>query len=168
MRRPTASEQIPELCERVARLEALRQSPPAPEQAEAADRDPMAAAGFAERAPSSSGSPGHATDLNPVLERLGRIDQRLAEIEAVVKEGADEGRTHYTPREFAEKLIKEGIRTFKGGVEGGTRLVQKWCREKRLKAERRPSGRGKHGEFMIPRAAYVWFKNHGLLPRPKD
>jgi hypothetical protein len=103
-----------------------------------------------------------------IEERLARIEQRQEEFVAVVKEGGDEGRTHYTPREFAEKLIKEGVKNFKGGVKGGVRRVRHWCSHKRIKAQRRPSGRGRDGEIMIPHSEYVRYKNEGLLPAPKD
>jgi hypothetical protein len=99
---------------------------------------------------------------------LARTVETLTEFVAVVKDGNDEGRTHYTTREFAEKLMKAGIKKFKGGVEGGARQVRKWCREKRIRAEHRRSGRGKHGEWMIPHAEFVRYKNEGLLPPPKD
>jgi hypothetical protein len=101
-------------------------------------------------------------------EQLDWIKQELAEIRAALTDGKDEERTHYSTREFAEKLMTEGIKKFKGGVKGGKRRVRNWCREKRINAKRRPSGRGKNGEFMIPHSEFIRYKNEGLLPAPKD
>ena len=101
-------------------------------------------------------------------QRLDRIERTQTEFVNVFKYATDEDRPYYTPREFAERLMREGVKEFKGEVEGGTRRVQQWCRDKRLKAQRRPSGRGEHGEWMIPHDEYVRYKNHGLLPLPKN
>jgi hypothetical protein len=103
-----------------------------------------------------------------IKDQLARIEEKVAEFVAVITSDGDEDRTHYTTREFAEKLMKEGVKKFKAGVKGGSRQVRKWCREKRIKAEHRPSGRGKHGEYMIPHAEFVRYKNFGLLPLPED
>jgi hypothetical protein len=103
-----------------------------------------------------------------IKDVLAQIQGTLKEFVQVVTEGGDDKRTYYTPKEFAEKLMKEGIKTFKGGVKGGERRVRWWCNHKRIKADRRPSGRGEHGEWMIPHAEYVRYKNFGLLRLPKD
>jgi hypothetical protein len=100
--------------------------------------------------------------------QLSRLEEKLTEFVANVKDAGDEERTHYTPREFAERLMREGVKKFKGKSKGGARRVQQWCRDKRLKAQHRPSGLGEHGEWMIPHDEYVRYKNHGLLPLPKN
>jgi Helix-turn-helix domain len=97
------------------------------------------------------------------LARIEHIEQKLAKFVAVVTDSGDQDRTHYTPAEFAEKAVNDGVRKHLD-----VRTVRRWCRENRLKAEHRPCGRGKHGEYMIPHAELVRYKNEGLLPRPKD
>jgi hypothetical protein len=101
-------------------------------------------------------------------ERLARIERMLGEFVKAAADGKDEDRAYYTTRELAEKLMKDGIKRFKGGLEGGARRVQLWCNAKRIEATKRPSGRGKEGEWMIPQSSFVHYKNFGLLPRPKD
>jgi hypothetical protein len=89
-----------------------------------------------------------------VEERLGNIEQKQAEFVAALTDSGDEGRTHFTPAEFAQKAGRK------------ERTVRAWCREGRIKAIKRPSGRGKAGEWMIPREEYVRWLNEGLL-KPK-
>jgi hypothetical protein len=94
-----------------------------------------------------------------ILDVLARIEQTLTEFVAVITAGNGEDRTQFTPAEFARKAEKDGK------VQHLTdRTVQKWCREKRIKADRRKSGRGKYGEWEISRDEYVRWVNEGLLP----
>jgi hypothetical protein len=94
-----------------------------------------------------------------IKEQLARIEQRLAEFVAVVTEGKDEERTHYTPAEFAEKAVKGGVRHHLN-----ERTVQRLCREGRIKGTKRKSGRGEAGEWAISHDEYVRWCNEGLLP----
>jgi hypothetical protein len=98
-----------------------------------------------------------------VEDRLVGIEQKQAEFVAVVTEGNDEDRTHYTPAEFAQKAVDDGIKKHLS-----ERTIRRWCREKRIWAEKRPSGRGEHGEYMIHRDEYKRYKNEGLRPAPED
>jgi hypothetical protein len=92
-----------------------------------------------------------------INDQLGRIEQKVTEFVDVVTDGADQDRTHYTPAEFARKAVKEGL-----APHLAVRTVRRWRRKKRIKAEHRHSGRGKHGEWMIPHAEYNRYKNEGL------
>jgi len=94
-----------------------------------------------------------------IKNHFARTEQWQTEFVAVITAGNDENRTHFTPAEFARKAVKDGK------VKHLTdRTVQKWCREKRIKAEKRKSGRGKEGEWKISRDEYVRWVNEGLLP----
>jgi hypothetical protein len=97
-----------------------------------------------------------------VEDQLAAIGQNLAVFVAVVTAGNDEDRTHFTPAEFAQKATKDGVRNHLK-----ERTVQRWCREGRIKATKRSSGRGEAGEWAIPRDEYTRWLNEGLLP-PKD
>jgi hypothetical protein len=98
----------------------------------------------------------HSSQLK---EHLGRIEQTLTEVMA---NGTDEDRTHYTPAEFARKAVVGGAREH---LE--ERTVRRWCRERRINATKRTSGRGTAGEWAISREEYVRWANHGLL-LPED
>jgi hypothetical protein len=95
-----------------------------------------------------------------IEKRLDRIEKWQAEISDVMKNGRDEDRTHYTPAEFAKLLVKDGD-------SREVRTVRKWCKEGRIKAGKRPTGRGRHKDWTIPHDEYVRYKNEGLRD-PED
>jgi hypothetical protein len=94
-----------------------------------------------------------------IQDQLARIERTLAEFVAVVSADNDDDRTCFTPAEFAQKAVKDCVRKH---LE--ERTVQRWCREKRIKATKRSSGRGEAGEWAISRDEYARWVNDGLLP----
>ena len=82
-----------------------------------------------------------------VLERLDRIENTLSMLvqQRMVKE-------YYTTAEVAKILGKAEF------------TVREWCRNGRVYAEKRPSGRGKNGEWMISHRELERIRNEGLLP----
>jgi len=44
--------------------------------------------------------------------------------------------------------------------------VREWCREGRIRAEKRPVGRGRHKEWMVSHDELIRYESQGLLPRP--
>lgn len=91
--------------------------------------------------------------LTSVQEQLARIEAKQAVFVEAVIEGGSADRSYYTTAEFAKKVGKKD------------RTVQKWCREGRIKSKKRASGRGVHGEHMIPASELDRYKNERLLPR---
>ena len=86
------------------------------------------------------------------------IEDRLLMIE-IVLEMLVEQRTEkdwYSSKEVAVLLGKVGF------------TVREWCRLGRVRAEKRPAGRGRHREWMISHDELTRIKNEGLLPLPKD
>ncbi|WP_240911578.1 helix-turn-helix domain-containing protein [Paludisphaera soli] len=96
-------------------------------------------------------------DQNPqdIVARLGRIEVHLAEMrdlmasQRAIKEW-------YTTKEFAVILGKAEF------------TVREWCRHGRVRASKRPCGRGRSQEWMISREELARIQNEGLLPLRKD
>jgi hypothetical protein len=99
------------------------------------------------------------THSSNIDQRLARLEQAVAEFMALLKDDADGGRTHYTPAEFAQKAVEDGA-----AKHLQERMVQRWCRERRIEATKRSSGRGQAGEWAISHDEYIRWLNRGLLP----
>jgi hypothetical protein len=97
------------------------------------------------RIPDLSGLP----DLQPVVERLERIENLLANLLAQPQRA----REWFTTAEAAEILHKAEF------------TVREWCRLQRVHAEKRACGRGTSQEWMISREEIERIQNEGLLPR---
>ena len=82
-----------------------------------------------------------------ILKRLERIESALQTLvrEKTVKE-------HYSTLDVAEILQKAEF------------TVREWCRMGRIRARKRPSGRGRYREWMISHVELVRLQNEGLLP----
>jgi hypothetical protein len=91
-------------------------------------------------------SPDNA-DLNLVLDRLDRIETALTNL--IDKQAI---RDWYSTDEFARVVGKAEF------------TVREWCRHRRIKAEKRLSGRGAHPAWAISHAEMLRFQREGLLP----
>ena len=84
---------------------------------------------------------------NQVCERLDRIEdilRRLAQERVAQKS--------YSTADVAKRLGKAEF------------TVREWCRHRRIRAEKRPCGRGNHREWMISHEELTRIQAEGLLP----
>ena len=88
--------------------------------------------------------------MDPIAEvnaRLERIEAALGELRArqVVKDW-------YTTNEVAKAIDKAEY------------TVREWCRLGRIRAKKKPCGRGKGGEWLVCHEELTRVRNEGLLP----
>jgi hypothetical protein len=86
-------------------------------------------------------------ELNPLLERLDRIE---AALESLVRQRTI--KDWYSTAEVA-KLLERAEYT-----------VREWCRQGRIRAKKKECGRGKGGEWLVSHEEFVRLRNEGLLP----
>ena len=87
--------------------------------------------------------------LETIAQRLGRIEQRLEAQNGQAKFSKD----WYTVAEAAELLGKASF------------TVREYCRNYRLRAEKRERGRGRTTEWVISAEEIQRYMNEGLLPQ---
>jgi hypothetical protein len=82
-----------------------------------------------------------------VEERLERIEQMLTTL-------------------VRQQTIKEWYTTAEvGGLLGRAEYtVREWCRQGRIRAKKKPCGRGKGGEWLVSHEELTRLRNEGLLP----
>lgn len=80
-------------------------------------------------------------------ERLERMETLL-----LVLVERQQVREWYSTEQVAKQLGKSAF------------TVREWCRNGRLKAERRMSGRGAYAAYVISHAELLRFQREGLLP----
>ena len=68
-----------------------------------------------------------------------------------------------------QKVVQEAYSTemFAKIVDKAEYTVREWCRHGRLRATKRPCGRGTQKEWMISHAELERYRQEGLLPPPK-
>jgi hypothetical protein len=90
-----------------------------------------------------------SASIEDVLERLARIEQALNAIvqQRTIKEW-------YSTAEAAELLGKAEF------------TVREWCRLGRVRASKRPCGRGVSQEWILAHEELQRIRNEGLLPDP--
>ena len=88
-----------------------------------------------------------ADELQLLVERLDRIEAMLA---ALVRQRSV--KDWYSTDEVAEILCKAPF------------TVRQWCRLQRVRAKKRPCGRGLSAEWMIAHEELQRIQNEGLLP----
>jgi len=82
-----------------------------------------------------------------VEERLERIERMLATL--VEREAFKDS---YSTAEVA-KILNRAEYT-----------VREWCRQGRIRARKKPCGRGKGGEWLVSHEELTRLRNEGLLP----
>jgi transposase len=97
-----------------------------------------------------------AQEDNPqILVLLTRLDERITELRDLVVEQRTV-KEKYTTGEAAKILDKAEF------------TVREWARLGRIRAEKRPCGRGRSQEWMINHEELTRIRNEGLLPLRKD
>jgi excisionase family DNA binding protein len=85
--------------------------------------------------------------LRPIIERLERIQAALAVL--VERQTV---KTWYTTDEVAKLLGKAEF------------TVREWCRHRRIRAQKKGSGRGKYQSWVISQEELQRIQREGLLP----
>jgi excisionase family DNA binding protein len=93
----------------------------------------------------AEGDPAALWDL--IEERFDRLEARLDEIA-----GQRAGKEWYTTAEVAKTLGRADY------------TVREWCRQGRIRARKKPCGRGKGGEWLVSHEELTRLRNEGLLP----
>jgi hypothetical protein len=95
--------------------------------------------------------------LDLIHERLTGIEDRLARLETTLEVLSRHQivQAAYSTEQFAHLVGKAEY------------TVREWCRLGRIKAEKRPCGRGYSLEWSIPHAELERYRSYGLLPIPK-
>jgi hypothetical protein len=98
--------------------------------------------------PAAAPSSESDTDIPAIL---ARVESRLSEVVALLLD---------------QKTIKDWYSTAEAAAALGKAefTVREWCRHRRIRAEKRPCGRGRFQEWMISHAELTRVRNEGLLP----
>jgi hypothetical protein len=99
-----------------------------------------------------------ALPTNDLAARLDNFQWRLDAIQATIGLLVQQ-RTVKDWYSTAELALSVGKAEF---------TVREWCRQGRIRAQKRASGRGRSREWMISHAELVRYRNEGLLPLPKN
>jgi excisionase family DNA binding protein len=93
-------------------------------------------------------------DSDPVSNQLCLLTNRLAALEAAVILLVRQRtvKEWYTTAEVAELLRRAEY------------TVREWCRQGRIRARKKPCGRGKGGEWLVSHEELQRLNNDGLLP----
>lgn len=92
--------------------------------------------------------------MSGLMDKLCEINGKLDVLLELVEQGR-KAKDWYTTAEVGQILGRDKY------------TVREWCREGRIRAEKRPAGRGKAKEWMISAQEIERFKNLGLLPLRK-
>ncbi len=100
-----------------------------------------------------STKPDDTNAVDQVSVLLQGLLERLDRIEAHMQVDPRPQREYYSVEEAAELLGKAAF------------TVREWCRLERINARKRPSGRGRSLEWMIPAKEIQRIVDQGLLPK---
>jgi hypothetical protein len=69
-----------------------------------------------------------------------------------------------------QRTVKEWYTTAEVAkiMERGEYTVREWCRQGRVRAKKKPCGRGNGGEWLISHEELTRLQNEGLLPSPQQ
>ena len=90
-------------------------------------------------------------------EPLAEVAERLSRIEEVLR------------ALVREKAVKDWYSTAEvaTAVDKAEYTVREWCRLGRIRARKKPCGRGRGGEWLVSHEELVRLKNEGLLASPR-
>jgi hypothetical protein len=88
------------------------------------------------------------------MESTGSIDDRLGRIEALLGALVE------------QRTVKDWYSTAEVGAILGKSdyTVREWCRQGRVRASKRPVGRGRSKEWIVCHEELIRLRNEGLLP----
>ena len=94
--------------------------------------------------------------MQPILESIERLAGRMEKMESMLATLVQQKtvKDWYTTTEVATLLGKAEF------------TVREWCRNRRVKAEKRECGRGRSREWVISHEELKRIQNEGLLPLP--
>jgi hypothetical protein len=93
-------------------------------------------------------------ETTEILARLDVLDRRLTQVLDMLGERA-QAKEAYTVAEVATLLGRAPF------------TVREWARLGRIRASKRPSGRGQYQEWSISSEELARLRNEGLLPLPE-
>ena len=93
-------------------------------------------------------------DSERIESEIWALHAKLDEVLDLVRDRR-EGKESYSTQEVAEIVGRDMF------------TVREWARLGRIRATKRPSGRGKASEWAISHAELERIRNHGLLPDPR-
>jgi hypothetical protein len=85
--------------------------------------------------------------VDELIRRLDRIESALAEL-------------------LRQRTVKAWYSTAEvaGMLDRADYTVREWCRQGRIRAKKKPCGRGKGGEWLVSHEELTRLRNEGLLP----
>ncbi len=123
-------------------------------------------------------SNNHGPSLASTVAQLGHVGERLHTMEATIADLA--GKVEQTNRQLAtvaqglsELLQLRTVKDYYTTAEAAKILgkaeftVREWCRNGRVRAEKKGSGRGKYQSWVVSHAELRRIQRDGLLPIPR-
>jgi hypothetical protein len=95
-----------------------------------------------------------AVDDPGLSAQLAQVERRLEEIQASLA------------ILLAQRTVKDWYTTAEvaAALNRAEYTVREWCRQGRIRAKKKPCGRGKGGEWLVAHEELTRLENEGLLP----